>query len=565
LVDYISPKSTSEGSIDEDGFGQQTPFGTLFENAIWSSGKDMKAMNSHGAFAEASMNSNARIKRSIVQERPLKRPDQVCALLKSALPDPEDMRKIMDNSRESWVIRQAMMQPMEKSSLEDYIAKALQSDQPLETAKALHFFAEYSDENFCEKALSLIDQLIIQDEGSMSSIDGLECAVFQGKLYSDIGQPRRSWLSFQRAIMHARLLGLHLYRPTPQHQLVWHTLFLADRFLSLTLGTSYTLGHSNRANFAFPSRGLKAFPDFNTDLAVASGKITDLIQNGGSLSETIAIDNDLIQLAGQKPQEYWELEPVNPFDNLSMLMWYFRVLEHFMYYLARMILHLPEMLKGAEGSEKSRATCFYNARQMLAIFHRMRAPDTVKYYKCKGNDFTAFCAAVVLVLGILEYGYPEDRGRDWTIIEQTMEILKQASTQPFGKVAGQCYQALQKLTRFRHSPSPPGSNTSVRVVIPCFGVITVTTDARNQSGETENSRETIGTDNAFTTYASELEPIVWYDGVYVHTSDGQQAKGAPDHPGYFETMYNWSSAQSIDRDEDWSWPLNSKDHDLTGL
>jgi hypothetical protein len=46
-----------------------------------------------------------------------------------------------------------------------------------------------------ERLLLLVDQLIIFDNEYMATIGGLECALFQGTLFAEIGQTRRSWYS----------------------------------------------------------------------------------------------------------------------------------------------------------------------------------------------------------------------------------------------------------------------------------------------------------------------------------------------------------------------------------
>ena len=45
--------------------------------------------------------------------------------------------------------------------------------------------------------LSLIDQLVISDSSVVSSLDGMECLVLLAKTYTDIGQPRRAWLTWR--------------------------------------------------------------------------------------------------------------------------------------------------------------------------------------------------------------------------------------------------------------------------------------------------------------------------------------------------------------------------------
>jgi hypothetical protein len=339
--------------------------------------------------------------------------------------------------------------------------------------------------------------------------------------------------------------------------MVFDALFLGDRLGSLTLGVPYSLSEASGREIAFPVGGAGRM---YTGIAYVAGRIVDQVQSGGTAAAAMLLDGELLQLAERQSLDYWNLEVISTPDALAMGRWQQRAMEQLTFYNVRMVLHLPEMLKGANGHEPCRTACFQSARQLLSTFRKMRAPETEAYYQSKANDFYALFAAMTLIIGILGYGDVNENDADWVAIDETIEILRRASTQPFGRVARQSYEALQALTRFRGDQLAIVSKP-VRVVMPFFGAIVVSMAARSGS-QSESAHEPI---------AEAAAPVQITQGREV-MSEGFLPQGGlfwqpadADFVGNARTLDftldDWSDRQAFEFVPDWGQFMDSIDFD----
>jgi hypothetical protein len=118
---------------------------------------------------------------------------RVCKTLLAALPGQEKINEGLEKHAQWWAHIQKKLDSGKETSLAEYMENAVANDDPIALAKIVQMVATVMDESPFEKLLLLVDRLIIHDDEYMSSIEGLECALFQGRFYSDIGQARRSW------------------------------------------------------------------------------------------------------------------------------------------------------------------------------------------------------------------------------------------------------------------------------------------------------------------------------------------------------------------------------------
>jgi hypothetical protein len=217
---------------------------------------------------------------------------------------------------------------------------------------------------------------------------------------------------------------------------------------------------------------------FLTSLGLVTGKILDRIKEVYKLTPTSLkqIDEELLSLRYRLPTFYWHVDETAPKDQNEAFFWMTKVINRLHYYQVRIVLHTPFMIRSLvePGYEFSRDACLSSARDLLDLFCLVRNKENELAYANKILDLYAFIATVVLYLGIignavshLELLHLE---RDWRTVNRTTEILKTASSQPFGKLALQSYQALERLIKFHLSTE---LSTSIRIMIPFVGIITV--------------------------------------------------------------------------------------------
>jgi len=164
-----------------------------------------------------------------------------------------------------------------------------------------------------------------------------------------------------------------------------------------------------------------------------------------------------------------------------------RIMAQMIYHQIRVYLHLPFMLKSAVNSRftYSRTACVNGSREVLRLYQSLRTGEVQPLYECKAIDFIGFTSAVLIVLGLFNYGAtntpmaPKDREDDIRLIEMSIDIFRRASSEKGGKVALQSAQVLEKmLKKFK---SEVGGQSSVdevddctsmtEFVIPYFGTL----------------------------------------------------------------------------------------------
>jgi hypothetical protein len=169
--------------------------------------------------------------------------------LAAAIPSQERLQEAVNKNKASWAALRAKIlgpnSPPERTSLEAFVSHALRQGAPTQIAHVIQLVAKTVDEATFKKMLLLVDRLIILNDNYMATMEGLECALFQGMLYSEIGLFRRSWLIYRRALNAAQLLGLHRTRVGIWQDVLWWALYQADRFSSFAdRGALRRGGHS---------------------------------------------------------------------------------------------------------------------------------------------------------------------------------------------------------------------------------------------------------------------------------------------------------------------------------
>lgn len=411
--------------------------------------------------------------------------------LLQALPPLDELVPLLTKDDKWWVLfGQKCPGTRGKTTIEEFARRVVTSGSVCELGTLVLSYGSVTDSKF-EQCLTLVDRWVLSDDEHMGTIEGLECAVLQCKLYADIGQVRRSWLTCRRAIGMAQLMGLHRTHSTSLvHGSIWWMLYVADRLTSLMLGMPYAVS-DNHVNMNIAGIPLDQCYDQSTFMrhcAVFAGKVIDLNQSVqvSNYSAAQKLDQDMNAFANKMSPEYWHIDPLpKSADTNSTLEWQDRILGQICFHQTRVYLHMPFMLKSTTNPQydHSRQVCFGAAREMLRLYHVLRA-DGTPIYECKAIDFVGFTAAIVIVLGLLGYGRlaqnhdPQSDERDWNLVEHSTEIFKKASTEPGGKVAEQSYKALQTLSAVRNYSIEGASqesdpNDHAKIAIPFFGTITI--------------------------------------------------------------------------------------------
>ena len=232
-------------------------------------------------------------------------------------------------------------------------------------------------------------------------------------------------------------------------------------------------GHNSSTEKTAPSG-----EEYVSGLANAIGHIIDRNQeppSNNTLPLTVKIEGELSDLAASMPSEWWSA-PITLED--VQLQKYNRLLPQMWHYHARMLLHLPFMLKATTDRrfEYNRIAALESSREMLTRYQMFRPAIGFGSSVCKVIDFQTFTAAMVLVLNLLSTSTnsPAHDQREAAIDEQLIadlyDLLNRASMESGGGVTTQAARALKMFCKEKADPCPPGQNTA-SIVIPYFGTV----------------------------------------------------------------------------------------------
>lgn len=93
--------------------------------------------------------------------------------------------------------------------------------------------------------VQIASRLVTNDDQLLNSLEGLECLILEGVYLLSVGDLRRAWQVFRRAIALAQLMGLHTGDTSKVTRVeanslaspmyMWYRIVQQDRYLSLTL------------------------------------------------------------------------------------------------------------------------------------------------------------------------------------------------------------------------------------------------------------------------------------------------------------------------------------------
>lgn len=407
--------------------------------------------------------------------------------LLAMLPSYEKLNKILTTNSEWWQTwrRKCSGTSASDETLPQFASKALSSGNIGAMGTVVLAVGICSDdEKEVEKFIDIVDRWVLGDDEFAATLEGMECLILKAKWYADVGQPRRAWLAYRKGLMYTQLMGLHRKRTSSAaHESIWWALYHGDRFLSLLLGLPYGISdtHCDLTLPEIPNGPFMAPLIFMNKLSMLAGKVID--RNQGIAEQSFAwalqLDQELEDLYKKLDPAWLEYSELLADIESNAAELRERIMAQMVYHQIRVYLHLPFMLKSAANSRftYSRTACVNGSREVLKLYQALRTGEVQPLYECKAVDFIGFTSAVLIVLGLFNYGAtntpisPAAREADIRLIEQSIDIFRRASSEKGGKVALQSAQVLEKmLNKLKNEIGQPISNSNPNELEDCAGM-----------------------------------------------------------------------------------------------
>lgn len=362
--------------------------------------------------------------------------------------------------------------------------------------------------------VATVSRLVTSDDDLITNSEGLQCLVLQGFWHSNIGNLRKSWLAYRKAVSLAQLMGLDRGSsralksvdpygdpkklPTPFG--LWYRINCFDRFCSLLLGLP-----AGSADYSFASdESMKRDTDMEKlekMQTVIAGRIiernTTKSSDGKSVDAytmTQAIDMQLQSAASTMDDEWWPEPALDPFEgkehNLGLMFRLFRQTQH---YDLLIHLHLPYMLQSPHENQLnySKETCVRASREVLKRFVSFRTLFN-SAWSCRHIDYSALVAAMTLLLSYLRQGdalplpaaTSEERSADRKLIEKVRErmhhlavVNRDKLSQESAEIVGQMKSILDSVDWPQMTRSDPSCHDFVlkclQLNIPYLGKVNI--------------------------------------------------------------------------------------------
>ncbi|KFY03515.1 hypothetical protein V490_00164 [Pseudogymnoascus sp. VKM F-3557] len=394
-----------------------------------------------------------------------------------------------------------------------------------------------------DKASSLVttkDELI-------NSAEALEAIMLEGIYQANIGNLRRAWVSFRRALAAAQLMELNkpcsrsvevLDSSTKVDQFyTWSRIVFVDRHFSLMLGLPQGCSEQLDLPHSAPQRDESS----TAELEVAHSEVASrIIQRNEQRSLkniplTMAIDRQLQNAANRMPSKWW-LAPSLAKDDCSDTADMFRVESHltkqiFHYNLVNQ-LHLPYLLGSLDGRSYtySRYACVAASREIINRY--LALPSIIRIVFCfRAIEFFVHMAAVTLLLAHIdscrrphEYDVGGGTGggnlllhqrlADRAVIELVLNNMKSSKRFSHDHVSNESHDLLSRLLAIEgvvkeHRPVFSGTTSEARVLsltIPYFGIVNIGPDGLYKQpvmhSPIEKEPAALGSTNVFLGYTT---------------------------------------------------------------
>lgn len=324
---------------------------------------------------------------------------------------------------------------------------------------------------------------ILTHEDEACSMEGLECLVLLANIQLNDCATREAWRTFQTILDLGRLEGIHKSfslsaRNSSSIEValrrrIWLSAVCGDCWCSLCLGLEPGLGI---APFGVEDEAwIDPFADFDANvqrrisLILARVAQRNAIGLHGDIKVLQEIDESLDRLQAWLPSSWWQAPSFSndrPLDSASEPN---RLICQLWFHLTRLYAHMPIAFEDASiRSERSLEICIEATRFIITRYLGLRhAHDQLS--RCKGVEHLAFLAALVLLLGKVQFRqlkapsisstYDSDR----VILEQVIETFGALSKKSIGGcISTQSATILSDLIEL--DESSPGGTGSTHVV-----------------------------------------------------------------------------------------------------
>ncbi|KAL7904693.1 hypothetical protein GGI35DRAFT_462410 [Trichoderma velutinum] len=295
------------------------------------------------------------------------------------------------------------------------------------------------------KYAHLASSMVTCHDEHLSSLEGLECLLYEAIFRINCGSLRLGLACLRRATTLALFMGVHRKGPkaplTQHHpethvslEVIWTRIAYFERYVSLLLGMPTSI---TNPRFASEVKGpgetdSQWFEKRQIDIC---GHIIQRNQYGNyDIAPTEEIDRELNRMASRQPAKWWarmDLRPDMRDDELMAVVIDSQM--QIIHFNMVTVLHLPFLLRPDPDDCRlsySKTTCTYASREVLNRYIAFRSIFRVVFC-CRPVDFCALTAILSLLLAHLiepdqqRSGFLSSHQRlgDRALIERTVETL----------------------------------------------------------------------------------------------------------------------------------------------
>ncbi|KAF5566243.1 hypothetical protein FNAPI_1242 [Fusarium napiforme] len=362
---------------------------------------------------EGSTDSSPQVTRSVQEIPSRKSPpfsaqssSEACLKLRSVLPEYGVLISTLSMNGAWWSSFRHKVEAICQGSYEGlaaFAARTYTSSDPAELGMLVVAYARSTGHH--HHLYGLVDRLAIPDSADSYSAEAMELLLLLAKAYSDIGQPRQSWMMYRKGLAISEVMGLYRREVvSPRLKSIWWAFYHGDRFSSLLLGLPYGFNDAHLGPTIEPYNA-PVYPEQRFVLRCASiaGKIIDrnMMPGKPSSASSMLLDEQMDTIASSMPLSWWNLPQPLPKSHAETDELRNILLLHFYFFHVRINLHLP-FIVGAESISprgSHRPACLEASRQLLKRFTLLRTKiQGFSIFDCKTSDFVGFMACVSLIL-----------------------------------------------------------------------------------------------------------------------------------------------------------------------
>ncbi|KAL6363260.1 hypothetical protein LRP88_02670 [Fusarium phalaenopsidis] len=294
---------------------------------------------------------------------------------------------------------------------------------------------------------------------------------------------------------------------------MWHRIVSQDRYLALMLGLPPgTPGDclGNPEDLALDDCPMGYLERIH---CIIMSRIT--ASRGNKSDSTASVDLQVIDLSLEKatrcmPPGWWQLPLKSP-DDGEALEDVLRIMFHITHFSLLIYLRLPHMLLDGENTQNyNKSTCVNASRELLSRYIRFRCMDSIAFC-CTSIDFSAFTACLTLLLAHLRRWHDTNdvaddlahkRLSDRAMVQETIELMVELGQESGDMVLGKTTEIVASLARIEADAAKKAGlyggfsgtrnrrtpNRSLRIMIPSFGVVSITRDGIIPSAAVTNSK-----------------------------------------------------------------------------